>query len=131
MPDNTNLPPSNSSSIGSDPPTGSGRQGFLVNAVLYVGVAGLFIGVLISFAARSFGGGLAGSLILALIAWPFLEAVWSAARALGRLYVRVTPRHQTIGGCIGLILICGVGGYIWQGGGWAVLPRSMATGRVT
>lgn len=126
MRDNTSLPLSDSSSLGSDRPTGGGRQGFLVNAVPYVGVAGLFIGVLIYFAARSFGGGLAGSLILALIAWPFLEAGWSAARALARLYVRVTPRHQTIGGCIGLILICGVGGYLWQGGGWAILGLSGA-----
>jgi hypothetical protein len=77
---------------------------------VFLGVAGRYIGVLIYFAARSFGGGLAGSLILALMAWPFLEAGWTAARALGRLYVRVTPRHQTIGGCIGLILICRVGG---------------------
>jgi hypothetical protein len=124
MRDDTSLPLSDPSSPGSDRPTGSGRQGFLVNAVPYVGVAGLFIGVLVYFAARSFGGGLAGSLILALIAWPFLEAGWSAARALARLYVRVTPRHQTIGGCIGLFLICGVGGYLWQGGGWAILGLS-------
>jgi hypothetical protein len=124
MPDNTSLPLSNPSSLGSDRPTGSGRQGFLVNAVLYLGVAGLFLGVLIYFAARSFGGGLAGSLILGLIAWPFLEAGWSAAYALGRLSVRVAPHHQTIGGCIGLIVLCGVGGFIWQGGGWAILGLS-------
>jgi hypothetical protein len=126
MPRETSVPLSDSSSHGSDRPPGSGRQGRLVNAVLYVGVAGLVIGVLIYFAARSFSGGLAGSLIVALIAWPFLEALWSAARAMGRLYVRVSPRHQTLGGCIGLILICGVGGYIWQGGGWAIVGLSGA-----
>src|ERR1700694_4357516 len=108
----------------SDRPTGSGRQGCLVNAVLYAGVIALAIGVLFYFAARSFGGGLAGSLVLALISWPFFEGAWSLVRRIWRLWVRVTPRHQYVGGCLGLILICAAGGFFLVAGGWAILGLS-------
>jgi len=108
----------------SDRPTGSGRQGCLVNAVLYAGVIALAIGVLFYFAARSFGGGLAGSLVLALISWPFFEGAWSLVRRIWRLWVRVTPRHQYVGGCLGLILICAAGGFFSVAGGWAILGLS-------
>src|ERR1700680_4554214 len=122
--DETSLPSSDPSSRPSDHLTGSRRQGCLVKAVLYIGVAALVIGVLIYFAARSFGGGLAGSLILALISWPFFEGAWSLVTRIWRLWVRVTPRHQYIGGRLGLILICAVGGCLWVAGGWAILGLS-------
>jgi hypothetical protein len=124
MRDDTSLPPSDPSSRASDGLTGTGRQGCIVNAVLYVGVAVLAIGVLIYFAARSFGGGLAGSVILALISWPFFEGAWSGVRAIWRLQVRMTPRHATVGGWLGLILICAAGGFFSIAGGWAILGLS-------
>src|ERR1700680_1499089 len=111
--DETSLPSGDPSSRPSNHLTGSGRQGCLVKAVLYVGVTALVMGVLIYFAARTFGGGLAGSLVLALISWPFLEGAWFVVRAIWRLGVRVSPRHATIGGCLGLILICAVRGFPW------------------
>jgi hypothetical protein len=120
----TSLPPSDLSTHASDSPTGRGRQGWLLNAFLYVGVTVLVLGVLIYLAARSFGGGLAGSLILALISWPFFEGAWSLVTRIWRFWVRVTPRHQYIGGCLGLILICMVGGFLWVAGGWAILGLS-------
>jgi hypothetical protein len=120
----TSLPPSDPSSRASARLTGSGRQGRLVNLVLYIGVAALVVGVLIYLAARSFGGGLAGSLILALISWPFFEGAWSLVARIWRLYVRVTPRHQYVGGCLGLILICAAGGFFMVAGGWAILGLS-------
>jgi hypothetical protein len=123
--DETSLPSGDPSSRPSDHLTGSRRQGCLVKAVLYIGVAALVIGVLIYFAARSFGGGLAGSLVLALISWPFFEGAWSVVRAIGRLQVRVTPRHATIGGCLGIILLCAAGGLVWIAGGWAILGLSV------
>lgn len=96
----------------------------MVNAVVYLGLAALAIGVLIYLAARSFGGGLAGSLILALISWPFIEGAWLAVRAIWRLHLRVKPRHETTAGCLGLIVVCAVGGYLWTSGGWAILGLS-------
>lgn len=92
-----------------------------MNAVLYAGVVWLVLGVLVYFAARSFGGGLAGSLALALVSWPLFAGLWSVARVIWRLRNRVTPRHATIGSCFGAIAICGLGGVILLAGAWAIL----------
>jgi len=81
-------------------------------APLKVGVTGLVIGLLIYFAARSAGGGLAGIALGALLAWFAFEAALLPVRGIWRARQHVKARHATIGGCLTLITICGVGG-LW------------------
>jgi hypothetical protein len=81
-------------------------------ASLKVGVAGLVIGVLIYFAARSAGGGLAGILLGAVLAWFAFEVAFLPVRGIWRARQRVRPRHATIGGCLTVLTVCGVGG-LW------------------
>jgi hypothetical protein len=81
-------------------------------ASLKVGAAGLVIGLLIFFAARSAGGGLAGILLGALLAWFAFEVAYLPVRGMWRARQRVMPRHATIGGCLGVLTLCGVGG-LW------------------
>jgi hypothetical protein len=81
-------------------------------ASLKVGAAGLVIGLLIFFAARSAGGGLAGIALGAVIAWFAYEVAFLPVRGIWRASQRVTPRHATIGGCLGCLTLCGVGG-LW------------------
>jgi hypothetical protein len=82
-------------------------------ASLKVGVAGLVIGVLIYFAARSAGGGLAGILLGAVLAWFAFEVAFLPVRGIWRARQRVRPRHATIGGCLTVLTVCGVGG-LWS-----------------
>jgi hypothetical protein len=81
-------------------------------APLKVGVAGLVIGLLIYFAARSAGGGLAGLFLGALLAWFGFEVAFLPVRGIWRARQRVNPRHATIGGCLTVLTVCGVGG-LW------------------
>jgi hypothetical protein len=81
-------------------------------ASLKVGAAGLVIGLLIFFAARSAGGGLAGILLGALLAWFAFEVAFLPVRGIWRASRRITPRHASIGGCLGVLTLCGVGG-LW------------------
>ena len=81
-------------------------------ASLKIGAAGLVIGVLIFFAARSAGGGLAGLVLGALLAWFGFEVAFLPVRGIWRARQRVTPRHATIGGCLTVLTVCGVGG-LW------------------
>src|SRR4029077_1719726 len=77
-----------------------------------VGAAGLVIGLLIFFAARSAGGGLAGILLGAVVAWIGYEVAFLPVRGMWRARQRVMPRHASIGGCLGVLTLCGVGG-LW------------------
>jgi hypothetical protein len=81
-------------------------------ASLKIGAAGLVIGLLIFFAARSAGGGLAGILLGALLAWFGFEVAFLPVRGIWRARQHFNPRHATIGGCLTLLTICGVGG-LW------------------
>jgi hypothetical protein len=81
-------------------------------ASLKVGAAGLVIGLLAYFAARSAGGGLAGILLGALLAWFAFEVAFLPVRGIWRARQRVKPRHATIGGCLTVLTVCGVGG-LW------------------
>jgi len=81
-------------------------------ASLKVGAAGLVIGLLIYFAARSAGGGLAGILLGAMLAWFAFELAFLPVRGIWRARQRVRPRHATIGGCLTVLTVCGVGG-LW------------------
>ena len=104
------------------------------SASLKVGAAGLVIGLLIFFAARSAGGGLAGILLGAVFAWIGFEVAFLPVRGMWRASQRITPQHASIGGCLGVLTLCGVGGlwflFGWQlligaalGGGLAILNR--------
>jgi hypothetical protein len=81
-------------------------------ASLKVGAAGLVIGLLIYFAARSTGGGLAGIFLGALLAWFAFEAALLPVRGIWRARQSVVPRHAILGGCLTLLTVCGVGG-LW------------------
>ncbi len=81
-------------------------------ASLKVGAAGLVIGLLIFFAARSAGGGLAGILLGALLAWFGFEVAFLPVRGIWRARQHFNPRHASIGGCLTLLTTCGVGG-LW------------------
>jgi hypothetical protein len=81
-------------------------------ASLKVGAAGLVIGLLIFFAARSAGGGLAGILLGALLAWFGFEVAFLPVRGIWGARQRVRARHATIGGCLTVLTVCGIGG-LW------------------
>jgi hypothetical protein len=81
-------------------------------APIKIGAAGLGIGVLIFFAARSAGGGLAGIFLGALLAWFGFEAALLPVRAIWRARQEVNPSHAILGGCLTLLTVCGVGG-LW------------------
>jgi len=103
-------------------------------ASLKVGAAGLVIGLLIYFAARSAGGGLAGIVLGALLAWFAFEVAFLPVRGIWRARQHVNARHATIGGCLTILTVCGVGG-LWAlfgtqlligvalGAGFAILNR--------
>jgi len=78
------------------------------------------IGLLIYFAGRSAGGGLAGILLGALLAWFAFEMALLPVRGIWRARQRVRPRHATIGGCLTALTVCGVGG-LWVLFGWQLL----------
>ncbi len=81
-------------------------------APLKVGVAGLVIGILIYFAARSAGGGLAGIMLGALLAWFAFEVALLPVAGIWRARQRINPRHTILGGCLTVLTVCGVGG-LW------------------
>lgn len=81
-------------------------------APLKGGAAGLVIGLLIYFAARSAGGGLAGIFLGALLAWFAFEAALLPVRAIWRARQEVKASHAVLGGCLTLLTVCGVGG-LW------------------
>jgi len=101
---------------------------------LKIGAAGLVIGLLIYFAARSAGGGLAGIFLSALLTWFAFEVALVPVRGIWRARQHVKARHATIGGCLTILTVCGVGG-LWAlfgtqlligvalGAGFAVLNR--------
>jgi hypothetical protein len=81
-------------------------------APIKIGAAGLVIGVLLYFAARSEGGGLPGLVLGALLAWFAFEAALLPVRAIWRARQEVNPSHALLGGCLTLLTVCGVGG-LW------------------
>jgi hypothetical protein len=81
-------------------------------ATLKVGAAGLVIGLLIFFAARSAGGGLAGLVLGALLAWFGFEVAFLPVRGIWRARQHFNPRHTIVGGCLTMLTVCGVGG-LW------------------
>lgn len=81
-------------------------------APLKVGAAGLVIGVLIFFAARSVGGGLAGIFLGALLAWFGFEVAFLPVRGIWRARQSLMPRDAILRGWLTLLTICGVGG-LW------------------
>jgi hypothetical protein len=81
-------------------------------APIKIGAAGLVIGVLIFFAARSAGGGLAGIFLGAILAWFAFEAALLPVRAIWRARQEVNSSHAILGGCLTLLTVCGVGG-LW------------------
>jgi hypothetical protein len=87
-----------------------------------IGAAGLGIGVLIFFAARSAGGGLAGIFLGALLAWFAFEAALLPVRAIWRARQEVNPSHALLGGCLTLLTVCGVGGL------WALFGSQLLIG---
>jgi hypothetical protein len=103
-------------------------------APIKIGASGLVIGLLIFFAARSAGGGLAGIFLSALLTWFAFELALAPVRGMWRARQHVQARHATVGGCLGILTLCGVGG-LWAvfgtqlligvalGAGFAVLSR--------
>jgi hypothetical protein len=81
-------------------------------APIKIGAAGLVIGVLIFFAARSAGGGLAGIFLGAILAWFAFAAALLPVRAIWRARQEVNSSHAILGGCLTLLTVCGVGG-LW------------------
>jgi hypothetical protein len=103
-------------------------------ASLKVGAAGLVIGLLIFFAARSAGGGLPGLVLGALLAWFAFEVAFLPVRGIWRARQHFNPRHTFLGGCLTMLTVCGVGGLwflfgtqlligVFLGAGFAVLNR--------
>jgi len=101
---------------------------------LRIGATGLVIGLLIYFAARSAGGGLAGIFLSALLTWFAFEVALVPVRGIWRARQHVKARHATLGGCLTILTVCGVGG-LWVvfgtqlligvalGAGFAILNR--------
>ncbi|HEX9561100.1 MAG TPA: hypothetical protein VGA76_07690 [Candidatus Dormibacteraeota bacterium] len=103
-------------------------------APLKVGATGLVVGLLIYFAARSAGGGLAGVVLGALLAWFAFEVAFLPVRGIWRARQHFNPRHTIVGGCLTILTVCGVGGLavlfgtqlllgVLLGAGLAVLNR--------
>ena len=77
-----------------------------------IGATGLVIGLLIYFAARNAGGGLAGIFLSALLTWFAFEVALVPVRGIWRARQHVNARHATVGGCLTMLTVCGVGG-LW------------------
>jgi hypothetical protein len=97
-------------------------------ASLKVGAAGVVIGLLIFFAARSAGGGLAGIFLGALLAWFGFEVAFLPVRGLWRARQHFNPRHATIGGCLTIVTVCGVGGLWFLFGTQLLIGVALGTG---
>ena len=93
-----------------------------------IGAAGLVIGLLIFFAARSAGGGLAGIFLGALVAWIGFEVAFLPVRGMWRARQRVMPRHASIGGCLGVLTLCGVGGLWFLFGTQLIIGAALGAG---
>lgn len=90
----------------------TGRQGNLAGRVLRVGVTVLAVGVLMYFATRSAGGGIAGILLSALVSWIAFSAAFRVVRGLWRESQRIKARHAILGGCVTAIALCALGGFL-------------------
>jgi hypothetical protein len=96
-------------------------------APIKIGAAGLVIGLLLYFAARSAGGGLAGIFLGALLAWFGFEAALLPVRGIWRARQSVMPRHAVLGGCLTFLTVCGVGG-LWAAFGNQLLIGALLGG---
>ena len=88
------------------------RQGNLAGRVLQVGATVLAIGVLMYFATRSAGGGIAGILLSALVSWVAFAAALRVVRGLWRESQRFKARHAILGGCVTAVALCALGGFL-------------------
>ena len=95
-----------------------------MSGLFYVGLATLAIGVLIFFAVRSQNGGLAGILLSGVFSWLLFEGTWTLIRAINDARVTVAAQHRIAGGCLGAILLCGIGGF------WVVFGSQIILGVV-
>jgi hypothetical protein len=91
---------------------GTSRQGSVAGRVLQVGVTVLAIGVLMYFATRSAGGGIAGILLSALVSWIGFAAALRVVRGLWRESQRIKARHAILGGCVTGVALCALGGFL-------------------
>lgn len=106
---------------GTERRTGGSCSGCLVSFIFPVGLASLVIGVLIFFAVRSLDGGLAGILLSSVFSWLLFEGSWAVIRGINDARVTVAAQHRIAGGCLGAILLCGLGGFLLVFGGQVVL----------
>jgi hypothetical protein len=91
---------------------GTSRQGRAAARVMQVGVTVLAIGVLMYFATRSPGGGIAGILLSALVSWIAFAAALRVVRGLWRESQRIKARHAILGGCVTAVALCALGGFL-------------------
>jgi hypothetical protein len=88
------------------------RRGRFATRLVLVGLTALLIGILIYFSSRSLGGGVAGVVLSGLLAWFVFERAVSIVRAIRQVHVRVAAHHTILGGCLGAITLCGIGGLV-------------------
>lgn len=91
---------------------GTSRQGRAAAGVLQVGVTVLAVGVLMYFATRSAGGGIAGILLSGLVSWIAFAAALRVVRGLWRESQRIKARHAILGGCVTAVALCALGGFL-------------------
>jgi hypothetical protein len=101
--------------------------GWWANLSLRVGIWVLALGVLVYFASRATGGGIAGILLSALVGWGAFEFAILPVRAARRAGETLGPRHAFVGGCLTLASLCGTGGIFFMFGsgmilGWIIGP---------
>ena len=107
---------------------GGGCAGIIVNFFFHACLIALAIGVLAFFAARSQGGGVFGIVLLSLLSWPLFEGAWALLRGIADVRARLEPQHQVAAGCLGLILLCGGGGFLQCFGWQAILGVVVGAG---
>jgi hypothetical protein len=88
------------------------RHGTVAGRLLQVGLTVLAIGVLMYFATRSAGGGIAGILLSALVSWIAFAAGLRVVRGLWRQSQRIRARHAILGGCVTAVALCALGGFL-------------------
>lgn len=103
-------PPESGSDVRPAAATVASHSGRLATRVLRVGVVALVIGLLVYFAARSSGGGLAGILLSSLLWWAAFEFAVLPVRAIWRTRQKVNAQHAILGGCLTAVSVCGGGG---------------------
>ena len=89
------------------------RPGGCATRVLRFGAWTLVVGVLVYFAARSTGGGVAGILLSSLIWWGAFEFAMRPLRAIWRTRENINLQHITIGGCLTAVSACAGGSLIF------------------